>query len=328
MESTLLWKCPRCRGDMTKTATGLRCAKCGVDAKRRSERFVDFLGNEGDAATIAAWPDDLVRGLDAWAAGENALSRESLVAHGILKADGTTTPLGARVRYHLDEYRWQKGRKGLDGILDPSTLGQKIRILDVGCGAGQTLRRLELDRPAELYGFDIDPTALALGARLTHGEGIDLTVVAGAATALPFADDSFDLVLTRVALNYMNQRAALAEMTRVTRPGGKIFCRVECVWHDIGMLRSARGLKEIVCRLRDFGWATIHAVSGWQPTPGSTLKGGRAFASKGRVGRILKRHGCRVEHAAASPNGPVVFGRRTQIIVVASKNQEAVPKGA
>lgn len=319
MPSPLRWICPTCRGDLAPTPAGLRCTTCGLEAKQRAERFFDFLGNEGDAATIAAWPDDFVRNLDPWAAGENSLSRESLITHGLLQPDGSTTQLGERVRYHLDEYRWQKGRKGLDGILDPSALGPNLRVLDVGCGAGQTLRRLEPDRPAELYGIDIDPTALALGARLTHDEAINLTVVAGAATALPFANDSFDLVLTRVALNYMNQRAALAEMTRVTRPGGKIFCRVECVWHDIGMLRSARGIKEIVCRLRDFGWATIHAASGWQPTPGSTLKGGRAFASKGRLGRILKRHGCRIEHAAPSPNGPVVFGRRTQIIVVACK---------
>ncbi len=318
--------CPRCRGDLT-AADEVRCGRCGCVGQLVGERFLDFGVKGGEvAAVIAAWPEDFVRALPAWAGGladgkasNDPVAVEMLRRHGLAGADGSITPLGDLVRYHLDEYRWQEGCKGLDGVLELSAVGPTVRALDVGCGAGQTLRRLDPDRPVELFGVDTEPAALALGLRLAKVEGVELTLARASATALPFRDGSFDLVMTRVALNYMHQRSALAEMARVLRPGGFLFCRVECVWHDLLLLRTARGPKALVCRLRDLGWGAIHALTGWQPTPGVTFRGGRAFASAGRLRRILSRLGCIVIHAAESPNGQVLAGRRTQLIVVAQK---------
>jgi SAM-dependent methyltransferase len=273
------------------------------------------------ASAIAAWPESFVRALPGWAdSGLAGADRESLQRYGVIEGDASLTPLGRTIHYHLDEYRWQKGRKGLDGVLELAALGPAPRILDVGCGAAQTLRLLEPDRPVELYGIDAEPTALALGWRLAAIEGIPIALVAASATRLPFRDASFDLVLTRVALNYMHQRTALAEMTRVLRPGGFLFCRVERVWHDVRILLSTLNPKTIVCGLRDLGWGVIHAATGWQATPGGKVRGSRVFASTGRLARMLAPFDCQVIKSVESPNGLSVLGRRTQQIVLAQKS--------
>jgi SAM-dependent methyltransferase len=315
--------CPRCGNTLTGNDV-LCCTRCGKVGTMLSEHLLDFASDDTDTLrAIGSWPGEFVRSLPAWAealaTAPASASSADAHAHGLVGADGSLTPLGQTIRYHLDEQRWQKGRRGLDGVLELADLGATVRVLDVGCGAGQTLRLLDPDRPVELFGVDMDGAAVALGARLAEVEGTDLTLVRGSALALPFRTEVFDLVLTRVALNYMHQRSALAEMTRLLRPGGLLFCRVERIWHDLSLLRAARGAKPLVCRLRDLGWGTVHALTGWQPTPGSKTGGGRAFASARRLRQILARLGCQVTHAAESPNGPLLAGRRTQLIVVARK---------
>ena len=126
-------------------------------------------------------------------------------------------------------------------------------------------------------------------------------------------------MMTRVALNYMQQRRALTEMARVLRPGGFLFCRVERIWHDFALIARSPSPAALICRCRDFGYGVIHSLAGLQPTPGSTLRGGRAFATARRLSRILNSFGCHVVRVVDSPNGPTVLGHRTQLIVVAPK---------
>ena len=93
------------------------------------------------------------------------------------------------------------------------------RILDVGCGAGQTLIGCSLADGVLAVGLDTDESAVALGRELTSA----VRFVIGEGESLPFADDSFDLVICRVALPYMHVARALAEMSRVTAAGGDLW---------------------------------------------------------------------------------------------------------
>ena len=93
---------------------------------------------------------------------------------------------------------------------------QHRRILDVGCGAGQTLIASGLAADVTAIGIDCNATALALGRRLDKR----IRFVCARGEALPLPSDHFDLVISRVSLPYMRRRAALAEMARVLVPGG------------------------------------------------------------------------------------------------------------
>jgi len=65
----------------------------------------------------------------------------------------------------------------------------------------------------------MDESALALGKRLAPN--IEFILARG--EHLPFKDESFDLIVCRVALPYMHVSTALKEMSRVSRPGGDIW---------------------------------------------------------------------------------------------------------
>ncbi|MCP5279751.1 MAG: methyltransferase domain-containing protein [Thiobacillus sp.] len=91
-------------------------------------------------------------------------------------------------------------------------------LLDVGCGTGWFTRRfaaLEGDEPASaVMGLDLDPARLAFARAHGRGEGY----LEGNATALPFADGAFDVVVSVTALCFVpDWQGALAEMARVAR---------------------------------------------------------------------------------------------------------------
>ena len=93
------------------------------------------------------------------------------------------------------------------------------RVLDLGCGAGQSLIGLALPPDVVGVGLDRDSDALALGATWTN----DVRFVCGSGESLPFDDASFDFVFSRVALPYMHVPTALREVHRVLAPGGRMW---------------------------------------------------------------------------------------------------------
>ena len=92
-------------------------------------------------------------------------------------------------------------------------------VLDVGCGTGATLAAIATRHPdAHLQGIDLSPAMIRV-ARDRLGDGAELRVCD--AESLPLPDASVDLVTCVDSLHhYPRPHAALAEMYRVTRPGG------------------------------------------------------------------------------------------------------------
>src|SRR5690606_5420663 len=75
---------------------------------------------------------------------------------------------------------------------------------------------------AQVVAADFSPGMLAEGRR-RHGHLHNLTFVAADATQLPFDDDAFDAVTMSFGLRNVNEpRTALAELWRVTKPGGRL----------------------------------------------------------------------------------------------------------
>ena len=96
------------------------------------------------------------------------------------------------------------------------------RALDAGTGAGALAFALA-PLVREVVGLDLVPELLALArARATAFGNVEL--VEGDATALPFPNASFDLTATLRTLHHAARpELIVAELTRVTRPGGRVL---------------------------------------------------------------------------------------------------------
>jgi SAM-dependent methyltransferase len=96
-------------------------------------------------------------------------------------------------------------------------------ILDVAGGAGHVGRFLA-ERGGIAVVVDLTRPMLAAGAAAVRSSGRrDVVFVEGAATALPFAGEQFDLVISRFAFHHIDEPAvAAAEMARVARVGATV----------------------------------------------------------------------------------------------------------
>ncbi len=95
-------------------------------------------------------------------------------------------------------------------------------VLEVGCGAAQCARWLAT-HGARAVGLDLSERQLQHARRIDAETGVRVPVVAGTATALPFADASFDVVFSAFgALQFVHEAGrAVEEAARVLRPGGR-----------------------------------------------------------------------------------------------------------
>jgi len=105
-------------------------------------------------------------------------------------------------------------------------LSENMQALDVGCGAGFPLLELaqRLGPGCRVYGLDPWETALERArfkARLWGLTNVDIRT--GDATAMPFTDGQFDLIVSNLGLNnFTDPAAALKECRRVLKPGGRL----------------------------------------------------------------------------------------------------------
>src|SRR5713101_4332468 len=100
-----------------------------------------------------------------------------------------------------------------------------MRILEVACGRGGFVRQLAR-AGAFVTGCDFSSAALhAASTKLFVPGGPPLAaLVQGDAQSLPFADSSFDAVVSCEKIEHLPKvQAAVVEFHRVTRPGGKLF---------------------------------------------------------------------------------------------------------
>jgi ubiquinone/menaquinone biosynthesis C-methylase UbiE len=131
-------------------------------------------------------------------------------------------------------------RNVLQARVEIPTLTRLLRLpkggalLEVGCGRGVALgplaRALE---PVSLAAVDIDPDLLAHAGATVRAEGLSASVEQADVRALPFPDESFDLVVDfGTCYHIARPELALAEIGRVLRPGG-IFM------HETGLAQLA-----------------------------------------------------------------------------------------
>jgi SAM-dependent methyltransferase len=111
-----------------------------------------------------------------------------------------------------DEYRW------LLRNLDPA---RRVDLLDIGCGTGAFLEKLA---PLLGSGVGVDTSQRMLEhavERCADAPNVSFAHVSG--PQLPFADDSFDVVLSVLSFRYLDWDPVVREILRVLRPGGELL---------------------------------------------------------------------------------------------------------
>jgi SAM-dependent methyltransferase len=114
-------------------------------------------------------------------------------------------------------------------VLDIAEVSPGQRVLDIACGTG-VLARAAAERtgsPDSVVGIDLNVGMLEVARR----NAPDIDWREGRAEVLPFPDASFDTVVSQFGLMFFQDRvAALREMLRVLRPGGRM---VVAVWGSL-----------------------------------------------------------------------------------------------
>lgn len=129
-------------------------------------------------------------------------------------------------------YVWRAGQaRRLKMIFDaaPQLASGAARVLEVGCGLGVYVEQLRAFTPA-VFGLEYDfERAVEAGRRNPPS-----LVVCAAGEHLPYPDNSFDTVLSNEVVEHVqDDRAAVAEMVRVARPGGRIIVFCPNRWYPV-----------------------------------------------------------------------------------------------
>lgn len=121
-------------------------------------------------------------------------------------------------------------------------------VLEVAVGTGRNLPYYTHSAITTLTGIDLSPGMLAVARQRAKELGLDADLRLGNAEALEFPDAAFDTVLCTISLcNIPDYRAAIAEMYRVLRPGGRLVL-LDHVASDRTWLRAGQWLLEQVTR--------------------------------------------------------------------------------
>jgi SAM-dependent methyltransferase len=121
-------------------------------------------------------------------------------------------------------------------VMDRVKLAPGERLLEVGCGCGAVSRWLaeRTHRANPIMGVDINRFLLSEAEILRDEAGLGpvITFMEGDAHGLPLADASFDAVVSITMLEEVDADRALAEMVRVTRPGGQVGIAIRALDMD------------------------------------------------------------------------------------------------
>jgi ubiquinone/menaquinone biosynthesis C-methylase UbiE len=130
----------------------------------------------------------------------------------------------------------------VQALTDETQLQPGQTVLDIGCGPGVVARWLvrHTNGKNRIIGVDINRYLLQEAMAMARKEGLEGAIYfrEGSAEALPFPDNSFDVTMSVTVIEEVDAKQMLAEMVRVTKPGGKVAVIARAV--DIPFLMNLR----------------------------------------------------------------------------------------
>lgn len=172
-------------------------------------------------------------------------------------------------------------------------------VLDVGCGAGQELYQFIEKKNAFCVGVDVAEELGKIGNSFFSELKCEdkVTFLRSIGAELPFKDESFDVVICRVALPYMDNKKTIAEIARVLRPAGIFFLKTHAPAFYFGMLKrrmKTLDLKQYAYPLICLAGGTFHNLTGRQLRDG-IWKGKEVFQTNGFLQREFAKNNLKIK---------------------------------
>lgn len=111
-------------------------------------------------------------------------------------------------------------------LIEEAQIEKGHRVLDLGCGTATLTILIKQAHPeTEVIGLDNDPGILEIASSKVLQARLTIRLDRGTAIALPYADGSFDRVLSSLVFHHLareDKMRALEEIFRILRPGGEL----------------------------------------------------------------------------------------------------------
>ena len=139
------------------------------------------------------------------------------------------------------------------------------RVLDIGCGTGNTAFAAARRR-TQVWAVDPVPALLDRARERAAFEGLDIVIDQGSAEALPYTNAPFDVALSTFGLVFSEDREkAIAEAARVLRPGGKLGFTswAEGSLTDLVFAKCIERRPDLVSVAVQRGWGRLSQIPAW-----------------------------------------------------------------
>jgi ubiquinone/menaquinone biosynthesis C-methylase UbiE len=141
------------------------------------------------------------------------LGLENLVQTVVKEFGSVHLPMFVQMKFYIFNFY----RFTVENLL-ASSMGDDHRVLDAGCGHGDSLRDYSKPKKGEVIGVDVSRTEVALSKRRWNGHA---SFVVADLSRLPFIEEAFDGAFSVDVLEHVDDKATvIRELARITRKGG------------------------------------------------------------------------------------------------------------
>lgn len=108
-------------------------------------------------------------------------------------------------------------------LLSAENIDANSKVLDAGCGTGQTSAYLYEEFGPKILALDINPIMLEKAKERFNSHGFPIDIVNASIENIPIDDQTFDIVLSESVLVFVQNKKALQEFYRVLKKGGRLI---------------------------------------------------------------------------------------------------------